>query len=63
MQINKTVFALGAGASFEFGLPIGEQLKEHIAKLMVFDRNGLNGDDYVSRAINIAAHILIMTVV
>lgn len=57
MQNNKTVFVLGAGASFEFGLPIGEQLKDHIAKLMDFDRHGLNGDNYVSRAINIAAHI------
>lgn len=57
MQNNKTVFILGAGASFEFGLPIGEQLKEHIAKLLDFDRDGFNGDDYVSRAINLATHI------
>jgi hypothetical protein len=57
MKNNKTVFVLGAGASYEFGLPIGEQLKEHIAKLLNFDHNGLNGDDYVSRAINIATHV------
>jgi hypothetical protein len=57
MNNNTTVFVLGAGASYEFGLPIGEQLKDHITKLLNFDHNGLNGDDYVSRAINIAAHL------
>lgn len=57
MSNNKTVFVLGAGASYEFGLPIGEQLKGHISKLLDFDRNGLQGDDYISRAINIASQV------
>lgn len=32
----KTVFILGAGASYEFGLPVGDTLKEDISKLFRF---------------------------
>lgn len=37
MASPKTVFVVGAGASFEFGLPVGNALKEEIAKALAFN--------------------------
>jgi hypothetical protein len=37
MLPSKTVFVLGAGASFEAGLPIGDTLKKHVAQALDFD--------------------------
>jgi hypothetical protein len=34
MSNNKTVFVVGAGASFEMGLPVGEKLKEQISHML-----------------------------
>lgn len=48
MAEKKTVYILGAGASYEFGLPVGDALKEHISKLLNYrpDAYGrLNGGD------------------
>src|SRR6202008_2578422 len=36
MTSGKTVFVLGAGASSEVGLPVGEELKERIASVLEF---------------------------
>lgn len=58
MPDSKTVFVLGAGASFEFGLPVGETLKEMISKLLrfTFDYNSLKtGDPLIYNAITLAA--------
>jgi hypothetical protein len=48
MTRNKTVFVLGAGASYEFGLPVGDTLKEQISKLLSYkedDFGNLSGGD------------------
>ena len=37
MFAKKTVFIVGAGASFEAGLPTGEALKSDLAKMLRFD--------------------------
>lgn len=58
MSDSKTVFVLGAGASFEFGLPVGETLKDLISKLLrfSFDFGTLkSGDPLISSAIQLAA--------
>jgi hypothetical protein len=58
MPDSKTVFVLGAGASFEFGLPVGETLKETISKLLrySFDFGNLkSGDPLIYNAISLAA--------
>jgi hypothetical protein len=34
MLKKRTVFVIGAGASAEFGLPVGSQLQQHIAELV-----------------------------
>lgn len=58
MPDSKTVFVLGAGASYEFGLPIGETLKDHISKLLNFTFNFhelKSGDPLIYHAIKLAA--------
>lgn len=58
MSDSKTVFILGAGASFEFGLPVGETLKDQISKLLRFSfdfGNLKSGDLLTSSAIQLAA--------
>lgn len=52
----KTVFVVGAGASFEFGLPIGNDLKNQIGKALAFDvanyrPNPGKGDGYLFETI------------
>lgn len=54
----KTVFVLGAGASYEFGLPVGETLKETISRLLrfKFDFSALKtGDGITYQAIEYIA--------
>ena len=51
---RKTVFVLGAGASAEAGLPVGEGLKNSIAEILNFnlhDQTPGSGDSYVFDAI------------
>lgn len=51
---KKTVYVVGAGASFEIGLPTGEKLKEHISDLldMKFDyRSQVSGDNAILQAL------------
>jgi len=36
MATGKTVFVVGAGASYEMGLPVGEKLKEQISDMLTF---------------------------
>jgi hypothetical protein len=50
-----TVFVMGAGASAEFGLPVGIDLADTIARLMRFEINcGLvkNGDPFILNVLN-----------
>jgi hypothetical protein len=48
---SKTLFIVGAGASQEFGFPVGDELKGIIAKKLDFEFDGLrgisSGDDYI----------------
>lgn len=51
---KKTVFVIGAGASHEFGLPLGSDLKDQIAKDLDFRWNGSHlevGSDTILEAI------------
>ena len=52
---KKTVFVVGAGASKELGLPVGDELKKHISKAIdISYRDGFNlsrGDPYIAEAI------------
>lgn len=54
---SKTVIVVGAGASHELGLPLGEELKDHIRALLQFDRQGhqKGGDGTFARALAHAA--------
>jgi hypothetical protein len=52
MLVPKTVFVVGAGASFEFNLPVGNELKEEIASGLNFSNSGYQisigkGDGYL----------------
>ena len=51
MLARRTVFILGAGASYELGLPLGEKLRELIAKLVDirYDHfSPISGDDQIN---------------
>src|SRR5450631_1918246 len=52
MLNSKTVFILGAGASCEFGFPLGSRLKEIISSKLYFDFNNVGhpplGDQRIS---------------
>ena len=54
---RKTLFVVGAGGSKELGLPIGDELKDHIAaKLNIKFNDGYNrssGDVHVYRAVKV----------
>jgi hypothetical protein len=52
----KTVLVLGAGASFEVGLPLGKRLLEQIAELVTYQfefGNAVHGDDIILRALRL----------
>lgn len=58
MSVKKTVFVLGAGASYEFNLPVGDMLKLTIAKLFnfKFDFGNLrSGDEIIAQALHVHA--------
>lgn len=51
---KRLVFVLGAGASYELGLPIGSQLTHHIQRALNFDHDGMNfsgGDTTIKNAL------------
>lgn len=51
MLSRDTVFVVGAGASFELGLPLGESLREEIAALVDIRYDGfrpISGDDQIN---------------
>lgn len=57
----KTVFVVGAGASFEFGLPIGNELKKQIGKALAFEVGSYRfgpgkGDEYLYEILQSYAH-------
>lgn len=57
--MNKTVYIIGAGASQEAGLPVGDQFKNRICTLLDlrFEHGGqhIGGDDLILRALRILA--------
>jgi hypothetical protein len=58
---KKTVFIIGAGASFEFGLPVGETLKNSISGLLDFKhaRTGIvSGDPLIYEALERRAQMV-----
>lgn len=60
MDSKKTVFVVGAGASFEFGLPIGQKLKEEIAELLsvrTVHHRQMFGEDLIVEALVQAHHV------
>ena len=58
MSQSKTVFIVGAGASVEFGLPVGGALKAHISKMLsTAEFNGERvKDNYIDTAIRQAEY-------
>ncbi len=53
-MISKTVYVVGAGASFEANLPTGKELKEEIASLLniKFDfHTQMSGDHSIQQAL------------
>ncbi|XLZ69361.1 hypothetical protein ABT364_22940 [Massilia sp. SR12] len=53
----KTVYVLGAGASYEFDLPVGDKLKEQISSLFSYSRGISSGDQLCHEAFNMGTHI------
>jgi hypothetical protein len=51
---HKTVFVVGAGASKEFGLPTGDELKNKIADILEIRPQSKIGDEMVVNALNYA---------
>lgn len=59
-EVKKTVLILGAGASCEVGLPVGEQLMDSIAKLLDIRYDGYDlvaGDPLIAQALRACARL------
>jgi hypothetical protein len=66
MSDKKTVFVVGAGASFEMGLPVGDKLKELISDLLGIGPTAYShsrvGDDLIYTALRQTEHLFEPTV-